>query len=213
MMETTKVLVTDELGSNSPNKEIYFAKKIRLVQKSVEGRKILDVGCGVGSVLLALKKPGRELFGIDINERYLKEIKDESIKVRKMNAEELEFPHEHFDTVIATDVIEHLDHPLKALSEWTRVLKKRGRLIIAEPNKNVSFFKIIVGKNPYHKREFGYFELKKILERSHGYKILHSHKLFLLKIDIPFFERISCWYETLMPNFLTPEVFFVCEKR
>lgn len=90
------------------------------------GSRLLDVGCGV--------KPYKEFFGalehigIDwgnslhrLNAEYL------------ASAEVLPFADGTFDTVLCTEVIEHLKHPALAISEMARVLKPGGHLILTAP--------------------------------------------------------------------------------
>ncbi len=49
------------------------------------------------------------------------------------------FKEESVDFVIANHMIEHTENPLLALRNWTRVLKKKGILYLAVPNKKKTF--------------------------------------------------------------------------
>lgn len=53
-----------------------------------------------------------------------------------LNVSPLPFPDGRFDSVIAGDVIEHLENPSQFLRESNRVLKDGGRLIISTPQAN-----------------------------------------------------------------------------
>ena len=44
-----------------------------------------------------------------------------------------------YDVVISSNCIEHIANPIKALLEWSRVLKKSGGLVLVIPNKNNNF--------------------------------------------------------------------------
>jgi len=46
---------------------------------------------------------------------------------------------EKYDFVLASHSLEHIANPLKALSEWLRVLKKGGVLLLLLPDKNYTF--------------------------------------------------------------------------
>ncbi|CAF1200037.1 unnamed protein product [Adineta steineri] len=48
-------------------------------------------------------------------------------------------PNEYYDSVCATDVLEHIANPFKALLEWLRIMKSGGLLLIIVPFKNVTF--------------------------------------------------------------------------
>jgi len=52
------------------------------------------------------------------------------------NAEELPFEDESFDTVVCTDVLEHLEHPERVVAEMRRVLKEDGELIVMVPSQS-----------------------------------------------------------------------------
>ena len=90
------------------------------------GGRLLDVGCGT--------KPYREFFGADEHVgidwgNSLHRLDAEHIG----SAEELPFPDDSFDTVLCTEVIEHLRHPARAVGEMARVLKPGGHLILTAP--------------------------------------------------------------------------------
>jgi len=53
--------------------------------------------------------------------------------VSVMDGAALEFADTRFDLVIASDVLEHIENEAKALSEWTRVLKPGGQMLVFVP--------------------------------------------------------------------------------
>lgn len=97
--------------------------------KGIKGR-VLDVGCGAGDFVEAIKyyRPDLELYGIDISKKTIgiakKRIKKAKFEVA--NAEKLPFKDNFFDAVVCFDVIEHVEFPVKALCEAQRVLKPGG---------------------------------------------------------------------------------------
>ena len=46
---------------------------------------------------------------------------------------------EHYDFVLSSNCLEHIANPLKALSEWKRILRDEGALILVLPNKKRNF--------------------------------------------------------------------------
>ena len=76
------------------------------------------------------------------------------------DAMHLPLREESFDCVIFMEVIEHLTHPFRALSEIRRVLVKGGRLVLTTPNMRI-IRGIYVHKDHIH--EFRLSELEKIL--------------------------------------------------
>lgn len=45
----------------------------------------------------------------------------------------------HYDFLLSSHVLEHIANPLLALSEWIRLLKNRGMLVLLLPHKNKTF--------------------------------------------------------------------------
>ena len=91
--------------------------------------KVLDVGCGISSVLLFL--PGHR-YGIDpLADRY-REIHDfpSEIDIRAGYGESIPYEDERFDLVTCSNCIDHTQSPTEVVREFGRVLKPGGWLIL-----------------------------------------------------------------------------------
>lgn len=137
--------------------------------------KVLDVGCAFGYMLK--KFPDNcELNGIDISDFAITQAKKLLPNATlKVGGAETTFPFKdnYFDVVICNDVIEHLEHPKKALENMHRVLKKGGVLYINTPNLN-SLRKIVFAKPDkmeHHISLFSHADLASTL-RGSGFKII-----------------------------------------
>jgi len=94
--------------------------------------KVLDLGCGDGRWI---RKLSSEKVGLDVDKQELAKAKN-ACSVVLACAQHLPFREKIFDLVTFLEVMEHLDNPVKALSEVNHVLKERGRLILTTPNLN-----------------------------------------------------------------------------
>lgn len=107
---------------------------------------ILDIGCGRGFYvrLFSLLSFPKKIVGMDQNDTYLTRAKniskrDKRIRFVKGSIYKLPFEDKSFDTVVASEIFEHLDKPVFAIQECRRVLKKNGQLLISVPHKNFPF--------------------------------------------------------------------------
>lgn len=103
--------------------------------------RVLEVGCGTGGLLVAAAKRGLEISGVDIASRWLvvarRRLTDRGLSVflAAAEAERLPWPEQTFDAIVVDSVLEHVDDPAVALSEFRRVLKPGGRLLVWSPNR------------------------------------------------------------------------------
>jgi SAM-dependent methyltransferase len=104
--------------------------------KDFKGKKILDVGCGVGTFLQKFSQVGMEAFGVELDKQKVDCILDKELysKIRISPAENLPFEDNTFDFVFSHEVLEHVDNDQKAVTEALRVLKPNGQFIIFCPN-------------------------------------------------------------------------------
>ena len=106
-------------------------KSINFVARHA-GRKILDLGCATGGYCSSLNNLGFKCTGVDINPEYIKKARENNIEAYTMEADNLEFPDNSFDTVLLFEILEHVDNPYKILKESKRVAKKN--ILITVPN-------------------------------------------------------------------------------
>lgn len=108
-----------------------------LMPSSLEDKKLLDVGCGVGYYFKYFRrKRASRLFGADTGLRLLNTAQtiNPFIRVVRARGEKLPFPDEYFDIVISLGLVEHFPQPSLILNELARVLKTGGTLIVETPN-------------------------------------------------------------------------------
>jgi len=100
--------------------------------ESWAGRRVLEIGAGIGADYIRFRKAGARSIGLDLSFRSL-ELARENAKVNQVastlvnaDAESLPFPDEAFDLVYSWGVLHHTPDPERALQEVHRVLKPEG---------------------------------------------------------------------------------------
>ncbi len=102
--------------------------------------RVLDFGCGNGSLLLRLQRDKNcsELYGIEVDLEESRHVKDAIERVWNINIErslgELESYAGYFNYIILHDVVEHLTDPWFTLTKIRGLLADDGRIIISTPN-------------------------------------------------------------------------------
>ena len=99
-------------------------------------RKLLDVGCGIGTMSLELQKRGFHVTGVDFSEVAVNKCRRRGLDaiVSDVDKDGLKFADKSFDIVWAGDVIEHVFDPIFLVEEVHRVLKDDGWLLMSVPN-------------------------------------------------------------------------------
>jgi len=117
------------------------------------GKKVLDVGCGVGEYAAKFQELGAEVWGVDVDRENIVEAKKLIENVALAPAENLSFPKESFDMVFLHEVLEHVEDDRRALKEASRVLKPDGKIILFVPNRLYPFetHGFYLGKKFIHK--------------------------------------------------------------
>lgn len=89
---------------------------------------ILDVGCG--DMYLAKSLPGYTWTGIDVNT----DTNNGKAVNHDLESFPYPFPDASFDTIVCSEVLEHLFDPVKVTKEIARLLKPTGVYILSTPN-------------------------------------------------------------------------------
>jgi len=105
---------------------------------NIKNKKILDIGCEAGFVSSKLMKKGADVVGIDVCEPALRKYFRRTAKLPLLAiAHKMPFKDNVFDSIIASEVIEHMPDINTVLVEIKRVLKPKGKIIITFPNEGL----------------------------------------------------------------------------
>jgi ubiquinone/menaquinone biosynthesis C-methylase UbiE len=145
--------------------------------------KILDAGCGTGSLLGMLNKINKtlQLYGIDISPVMLKIAKKKLIKANfKLSSVEKINEKEFYDYIFSTDAFHHYENQDLAMRNFYRALKKEGRLVIID-------FDFGIFNHIFHKIEPGNNKMNSSLEfmnlfKKYGFKEIKQKRVGLFNV-------------------------------
>ncbi|MEM7441144.1 MAG: bifunctional 2-polyprenyl-6-hydroxyphenol methylase/3-demethylubiquinol 3-O-methyltransferase UbiG [Pseudomonadota bacterium] len=119
---------------------------------SLNGLRLLDIGCGGGLLSEPMARLGADVVGADAAERNIPvarlhaEQMGLNIDYRHTTAEDLAAAGEQFDVVLNMEVVEHVADPLAYLTACQQLLKPGGIMICSTLNRNPkSFLFAIIG--------------------------------------------------------------------
>jgi SAM-dependent methyltransferase len=116
--------------------------RISSVMGKVDGESVLDAGCGPGLHTQFLCLKGAHVTGVDIDRDKIRSGKETCMRLGMPGAgfmladlRRMPFRAGSFSLVLCSDVLEHIKDDTAAISEFSRVLRPGGRLVITVPSK------------------------------------------------------------------------------
>lgn len=141
-----------------------------LLPDSLEGKLLLDGGCGTGFFSQRAVERGARVVSLDIGFQLL-QITGEKCQSQKVQGDALRlpFPDGTFEVVVSSEMVEHVPDPNQAVRELIRVLRPGGVLALTTPNWTWVWSVRIadaLGIRPYEGFEnwMGYQELRGCVE-------------------------------------------------
>jgi len=98
--------------------------------------KLLDIGCGAGSLLMAAKRAEWEAEGVELSHPTAEHLGKQGLKVFPGEVADAAFPTGHFDVVTAGELLEHVPDPSSLIAEIARVLRPGGIFWATTPHSN-----------------------------------------------------------------------------
>jgi SAM-dependent methyltransferase len=201
------------------------------------GEDIIEVGCGIGNLTGLLMSQGK-VMAADVNEGYLRAVEDKyrdhsnlkGILIWDIQQDFLENLHPTFDTIVCSNVLEHVKNDDPVLKNFYNLLPIGGKLIILVPALRVLYNSL--------DRELGHFRrynkeelLRKLAEN--GFRVcslkyfnlfgilgwfvngtllrrrlLSARQIRIFNRMVPFF----IWVEKVIPTFWGQSLIVVGEK-
>ncbi|MBV6393786.1 MAG: Ubiquinone biosynthesis O-methyltransferase [Anaerolineales bacterium] len=209
------------------------ANQIAAVKRNmaIDGAKALDIGCGGGLFLAALKREGAHVTGIELSDtraHYAKSKHGIEVVKRPVEDEYWETFANSFDIVTLWDVIEHVNFPQATLKAAAKTLKPGGVLLIDTPCRDAfyhrfgeltywlsrgrypTFLNAMYSAKPFgHKQILSLAEMRGLLEEA-GLQVIELKRFHELSFPYAFYLKKLVRSESLI-KILLPFVrlFFV----
>ena len=131
-----------DLELNTPWHEFIISQ---LQNINLQGKKILEIGCGRGGFACWLASKYAKVYtefvaadfsksAVDIGKSYALDANIDGINWSIKDIMQIDLPSDYFDIVISCETIEHVPDPFKAINELHRVTKKGGVVLLTTPN-------------------------------------------------------------------------------
>jgi 2-polyprenyl-6-hydroxyphenyl methylase/3-demethylubiquinone-9 3-methyltransferase len=142
---------------NSEFKPLHAINPLRLAWiktfVNLEGKKVLDIGCGGGILAESIAQSGADTTGIDLSEKALKVAELHALEVganltyRSISAEALAQEQAgQYDVVTCMEMLEHVPDPASVVRACATLCKPGGTLFFSTLNRNPkSYLFAIIG--------------------------------------------------------------------
>jgi len=130
----------------APLKYETFRRRMGLIAKYVTGGRLLDVGCSSGFFIEIALEHGFDAYGVEFSKQAIGMAKRE-IRERITHGDVNlvgERGGEKFDLIVAFDIIEHTQDPIKVLQDMRKILSPEGWLVLTTPNTD-HFLRYLMG--------------------------------------------------------------------
>jgi SAM-dependent methyltransferase len=150
------------------------------------GRRVLDAACGEGYGASLLAGKAADVVGVDIDETSIAHARARyagtpRLRFECMDVTRLNFSERSFDLVVSFETLEHLAGQEQLLTEFSRVLRDDGMLVISSPDKR-TYSELSGFRNEFHVRELYRHELLDLLRPHFPHVHLYGQKLLFQSV-------------------------------
>jgi 2-polyprenyl-3-methyl-5-hydroxy-6-metoxy-1,4-benzoquinol methylase len=151
------------------------ARLLRMGSRFFRTGRLLDVGCGLGDLLVVGRRLGWIVDGLDTGAEAVAIVSRRTATVHHQRLEDCTLPQGEFDLVTCLDVFEHLRDPQQALRTMHGLVKPGGGLLLTTVNVRSSAARLL---GPqwwhYHRDHLWYFHPAALhrLARNAGWNVL-----------------------------------------
>ena len=187
-----------------------------------QNNRLLDVGCGAGSILKGAKMLGWDAQGLEIAPVAVEYLRSQGFTITNTYLEKTSYPANFFDVIVISEVLEHVTEPLDFLMTVAQVVRPSGLIYVTTPHGQGLSAKILrqqwsVVSPPEHIQLFSQVGLKILLQRAglvttrmvvqgfNPFEVLNIWRSRFTSKPLPAFDRVSTSYQlnhALMKNSL-----------
>ena len=200
-----------------PGKELEIFDKahfwriyLYLIVKKFIGKKILEVGAGIGSFTKIYVKNNLNVTLSEIDNSNYQTLKKKFYQQKNVKVENklIEQFNETFDTILYLSVLEHIEDDKKEISNALDKLEDKGHLIICVPAHNYMYSNFDKEIGHFRRYEMNFFNnlnlkdtnvRKSFFMDSFGHLIYFLNKLIFSKEVYPSKFKIFIWDKIFIP--------------
>ncbi|MGC9114333.1 MAG: class I SAM-dependent methyltransferase [Candidatus Micrarchaeia archaeon] len=168
----TKYAGKSQLHALEDRLDAWVYAKEKMVSSLLEGRRVLDVGSGIGTFASLLAKRGFDVTAVEMDPRCVPSSRNKGVTwvCGNLFGVRDRIPHD-FDSVTLLDVLEHIEDQDKALAAVRNFLAKDGVVVVTVPAFNFLYSR--------HDRKIGHYRrytlgsLRKVMAKN-GFKVEKS---------------------------------------
>lgn len=193
------------------------------------GKKLLDVGCGSGTLGTALREKYGEIHGIDISHEAVAIARRNGVLAvqAEVGSSRLPFEDRTFDAVTLLSVLQYFYEPVEVVRECSRVLNHGGVLAVSVANLRSLgklYRQFVTGRFPVTSKTYRhgydggamhYFcsgDVVALLQRE-GFKVDRRMGIFVRPRWLESFPSHPAWLRDLKTEFLSGEVYLQASKE
>lgn len=177
-----------------------FERAIRYIIRS-GARSVLDVGCGSGHFLAALRNaaPGLRIVGSELESSVLADVRAKGFETMEGDLGSVACSPERFDIVCAFQTLEHVEDPVRFLSCFLSLVAPGGRVILSTPDADgpIRHFPDALTEVPPHHVTRWTGDAFQALLPALGFEVLtverESLPAYLLDAYLPIAWDEGCW--------------------
>lgn len=203
--------------------DTYYAQFLRYLDVK-PGKRLLDIACGLGGLLLLAEAKGLQTHGLDISRKGVEiaRLNANASEILQGNAEALPYKDGTFHYVTCIGSLEHMLHPEVALREMRRVCVPGGKLCVVVPNAHHlgAYRNLFKRRVDYHQLTAQLYEKvdtlsgwRRLIE-GNGWRIrrLHRENHTWMQKRFSLRQKVRLLLNTILPLRLSYHFVFVCEK-